>query len=673
LAAPPGRLGPGAFADPSHRRSAGPTNRGPGAAATGKEGHGIPMCGIVGYLNLDRGQAAEADLIKAMCDTIVHRGPNDMGLHVDGEAGIGMRRLSIIDVSTGHQPIANEDGTVWIVFNGEIYNHRELRERLEGCGHRFRTSSDTEAILHLYEEDGCDCVQSLRGMFAFAIWDSRDRSLLVARDRLGIKPLFYAQTGARFAFASEIKALLALPGLDRTLDWNGFDAFFAYTYIPAPLTIYRSIRQLEAGHYLQVADGKTTVTKYWDLDFADKLRGSEQSIADGFLEVMEQATTMRLMSEVPLGSFLSGGVDSGLVVSLMSAPDRDAVKTFTIGFGGNTGSFLDERPFARQIAERYDCDHREIEVIPRIEEAMDAAVAAFDEPFADDSIIPTFHICEEAKRHVTVVLTGLGGDENFAGYERYLGLHLSQVYSRLPGPVRRGLIGPLARALPESAGGGNRVDHLKRFVAGDALPAARRYQSYLRVLDPGQRRRLYSPEVAGQVDFEYVESLGWRYFEQLPEGDIIDRALYQDLKMYLPDDILALSDRVGMHHSLELRVPFIDHKVVEYCARIPSSLKIRSGDKKYLLKGAARRYLPDAVIDHRKQGFSSPMAIWLRSDLRASVERLLGAAELERRGFFSPAEVGGLVAAHDARRRLNHKTIFSLMMFNKWVEAAGQG
>jgi asparagine synthase (glutamine-hydrolysing) len=626
------------------------------------------MCGIAGYINLDPGQPASAADVEAMCQTIVHRGPNDMGLHVGGPAGIGMRRLSIIDVASGHQPISNEDGTVWIVFNGEIYNHNQLRPQLKARGHVFRTSSDTETILHLYEDHGADCVHHLRGMFAFAIWDSRDGSLLLARDRLGIKPLFYARTGTRIAFASEMKALLALPDVRRDIDWNAFDAFFAYTYIPAPLTIHQGIRKLEAGRTMRIRGGEARIDRYWDLDFSRKLRSRESEIVDGFLDVMSEATTMRLMSEVPLGAFLSGGVDSGLVVGMMSGPEREAVKSFTIGFGGTVGDFIDERPYAHMISERYGCDHRDIQVVPRIEVAIDAAVAAFDEPFADDSLIPTFHICEEARKHVTVILTGLGGDENFGGYERHLGFTLSEHYGRLPGALRRGLVAPMVGWLPESRGGGNRVDHLKRFVRGDAQAPAARYQSYLQVLPAEARRRLYTPEIAARIDFDMVDGLGRRHFEALDGVEPLDRVLYQDLMMYLPDDILALSDRVGMHHSLELRVPFIDHKVVEYCATIPSALKIKGLEKKHLLKVAARRYLPEPVISHRKQGFSSPMAAWLRGDLRGSVDRLLAADVLRQHGVFAPAEVARLIDEHQSRRRLNHKTIFSLLMYNRWAE-----
>lgn len=627
------------------------------------------MCGIVGYLNLDGERPAEAGRISAMCDTIVHRGPNDQGVMTDGPVGLGMRRLAIIDVASGRQPISNEDDTIHIVFNGEIFNHEGLRDRLVAAGHVFRTHSDTETILHLYEEDGDECVQHLRGMFAFAIWDAPRRRLLVARDRLGVKPLFYSLDGGRLAFASEMKALLALPGIDRELDWNAFDAFFAYNYIPAPLTIHRGIRKLEPGHRLIVENGKVRFEQYWDVRFDDKLKGDATELAEAFLELMGEATAIRLMSEVPLGSFLSGGIDSGVVVALMSRAATTPVNTFTIGFGGETGDFLDERPYARQIAERYGTAHRELEVVPQIETAIDAAVAAFDEPFADDGLIPTYHICEEAKRHVTVVLTGLGGDEDFAGYERYLGFQLHRKYQALPGLLRRGVIAPLVGGLREPRGGGNRINHLKRFVAAGDLPPAHVYQSYIRALTPEQRRRLYAPAIAAKVDFEYVESLGRVHFEKLDGGDWLDRALYQDLKMYLPDDILALSDRVGMHHSLELRVPFIDHKVVEFCARLPQQVKIRGAEKKYLLKLAARQLLPDSVISHRKQGFCAPLSAWLHQDLRPVVGRILDPSRLAGEGFFDPKAVGALVEDHHARRSLNDKAIFSLLMFGKWLAA----
>jgi asparagine synthase (glutamine-hydrolysing) len=630
------------------------------------------MCGIVGILDLNSNRTVAPGLVEAMCDSIAHRGPNDSGVHTDGPLGLGMRRLSIIDVASGHQPMTNDDQSLWIVFNGEIYNHNELRADLVKRGHRFRTQSDTEVILRLFEEKGPEAVELLNGMFAFAIWDAKQRTLFIARDRLGIKPLFWAEIDGYVVFASEMKALLTLPFVPREIDWNGLDAFFTYTYIPAPLTIYKSIAKLKPGHTLSIRRGRVTVAKYWDVSFADKFTGSESQILEGFNDVISEAVSLRMMSEVPLGAFLSGGIDSGLIVAMMSEASANPVNTFTIGFGGETGNFLDEKPYAREIAERYRCNHREIEVMPRIEEALDATIGCFDEPFADDSVIPTFHICEEAAKEVVVVLSGLGGDENFAGYERYLGFWYSRFYQKIPRLMQDKVLYPLIMNLKEEKGGHYRINHMKRFVRAGRLAPAQRYQSYLQVYSQEQRRALYAPDIAAKVDFDYVDFLGREYFEDLDEGDFLDRALYQDLKTYLPDDILALSDRMGMHHSLELRVPFVDHKVVEYCARIPSRMKIKGTSKKHMLKTAARSKLSDAIIDHRKQGFCAPMASWLRGDLRPVVEKYLNAEALAKGGFFQPSHVQGLVADHMNLNQLNDKSLFSLLVFQKWLAAGGR-
>jgi len=608
-----------------------------------------------------------------MTDVIARRGPDDEGHFTDGEVGLGMRRLSIIDVAGGHQPIANEDETLWIVFNGEIFNHEPLQQALKQRGHRFRTRSDTETILHLFEEEGPACLRHFRGMFALAIWNTRTRSLFIARDRLGIKPLHYAFDGRTLVFGSEIKAVLQHPSVSRAIDWTGLDAFFTYGYIPAPWTAYRDVRKLAAGHYLIADEHGIRAEAYWDLAMQPKHRGSAADISAEFVERFKESVSMRMLSEVPLGAFLSGGVDSSLLVAMMSQAASQPINTFTIGFGGETGNFLDERPFAREVSSRWATNHREFEVLPQPAEAIDVALDAFDEPFADDSLIPTHHICAIARRHVTVVLTGLGGDEAFAGYERYLGFQLSQHASQFPWRLLLRAAAPLVMALPEESGGHYRVNHLKRFVAASSLEPPARWQRYHALFPADVRRSLYRPAIASQIDFERVDQAGRRYYEQCDAADPLDRALYQDIKMYLPDDILALTDRVGMWHSLELRVPYIDHTLLEFCARIPTDLKLRRGDKKYLLKQAARPFLPESVFTHRKQGFASPMAIWLRGGLRPFVESSLADATVNHDGVLLPTKVRELITAHHERRALNDKHVFAMLMFQQWWKRIAGG
>jgi asparagine synthase (glutamine-hydrolysing) len=580
---------------------------------------------------------------------------------------MGMRRLSIIDVAGGHQPITNEDGSLAIVYNGEVFNHEPLQAALKHRGHLFKTRSDTETILHLFEEEGPACLRHFRGMFALAIWNRRTRELFIARDRLGIKPLHYCHDGKRLLFGSEIKSLLADRRVSREIDWTAIDAFLTYGYIPAPWTAYKCIKKLLPGHYLIANDRGIRIEQYWDLDMEPKARGSAEDLEREFIERFRESVRMRLLSEVPLGAYLSGGVDSSLVVAMMAQESREAINTLTIGFGGDTGSFLDERPYAHEVAARYGTNHRELEVRPRVEEALDVAIQAFDEPFADDSVIPTHHICALARENVTVALTGLGGDENFAGYERYLGFHYSRIAESFPWRSLLHLAKPAIMSLKEQRGGHYRVNHLKRFVQGNGLPAPERWRSYLEVLSAAERQTLYTPEIKKEIDFEATERAGMQYYDRVNASDPLDRAMYQDIKMYLPDDILALTDRIGMWHSLELRVPFVDHTLVEFCARIPAGLKLQWGRKKHLLRNAARPFLPPSVINHRKQGFAAPLAIWLRGDLRPFVENVLAPAAVARFGVLTPAAVSASVRAHHERRRLNDKQIFSMLMLQLWL------
>ncbi|HEY5995653.1 MAG TPA: asparagine synthase (glutamine-hydrolyzing), partial [Candidatus Deferrimicrobiaceae bacterium] len=548
------------------------------------------MCGICGIYRFAGDERVSPGSLQAMCDTMVHRGPDDEGIRCLGNAGIGMRRLSIVGVADGRQPISNEDGSLQLVCNGEIYNYPELKAGLEARGHRFRTHSDAECIVHLYEEHGERCVEHLRGMFAFAVVDTKSGTLYLCRDRLGIKPLFYAAGRRALAFGSEIKAILALENVDRDMDYGALDTYFAYGYIPSPLTIFKGIRKLDAGHYLVCRGGTVRTTRYWDLRFAPDHGRSESYFVEKFREIFDETIRIHLLSEVPLGAFLSGGVDSSLVVSFMGTHVKEPVNAFTVAFQGDSGGYFDERRYAREVAARYACRYTEYEVRPSIGEIVDPIVSAFDEPFADDSVIPTYNICRLAKEDVTVVLTGLGGDELFAGYERYVGLKLTALFRRLIGAPGWGRLARLARRIPEQKGGGETVSRLKRLVEAQGGSLGASYVNNASSMPRPERALLYSEETRRRVDSSGCADPGTSHFDR-GSGDLLDKAFYHDIKTYLPDDLLALSDRVGMHHSLELRVPFVDHRLVEFAATIPSALKLRWLEKKYLLKKAAAPFV----------------------------------------------------------------------------------
>lgn len=627
------------------------------------------MCGICGVYNFGNRAPVSVRLLTSMNDTMYRRGPDEEGYFVNGPIGLAMRRLSIIDIEGGKQPVHNEDKSVWLVFNGEIFNFRELRSSLRRKGHGVLTNSDTEVIVHLYEEFGADLVHRLRGMFSFALWDAGRHTLLLARDRVGIKPLFYSVIGGEeIVFASEIKALRRHQGISARMDLQALDAFFTYGYIPHDLTIFEGIRKLLPGHLMEVSPSGPTARKYWDIHFRPDHGKTEEAFEEEFIGLFSEAVRMRLVSDVPLGAFLSGGVDSSLVVAGMARSMVDAPKTFTVGFGDACASHIDERPYARMLAGKYGCDHHEITVEPKIDEILDDTVLAFDEPFADDSVIPTSCICESARREVTVALTGLGGDELFCGYERYLGLRLSEFYDSVSGAVPAGLLARLVASLPEQKNGGYFVNHAKRFFSASSLPLPRRYLGYVSALTGEERKQLFSPDVRRLIDFDATEDRMTALYTGDNASTPLDRAVYQDIKTYLPEDILALTDRVGMFHSLELRMPFTDHVLMEFCATIPAELKIRRLKKKYLLRKAASRFVPAGILSHRKQGFSSPIARWLKDDLRPLCDRLLSEDAVGQQGIFDRTFVRRAIEEHMTRKRLNDKLLFSLIMFQKWSE-----
>lgn len=624
------------------------------------------MCGITGFLDPD-GVLTEQDL-RRMNASITRRGPDGEGYFVEGGIGLAMRRLAIIDISGGWQPVYNEDRSIVVVFNGEIYNYRELREELLAAGHTFRTHGDSETIAHLYEVHGEAFTSRLRGMFAIALWDRKLGKLVLARDRLGIKPLYVAKVGRGIVFGSEIKTLLASGRVGTELDWSAVDQYFTYTFIPAPLSIYRDIRKFPAGsqasHYL---DGRSSSHSYWSLPPHRIAAASDLEIEHAVEDALLGAVKSHMVSDVPVGAFLSGGIDSSLIVAMMTRFSSTPVKTFTVGFNAAGGGFLDERGYAREVAARYGLEHHEIEVNPDARGILPEIISAFDEPFADDSVIPSYYVSQAAAREVKVAMTGLGGDELFGGYRRHLGMNLGRFYRRLPGPLRRSIFEPLVNQLPETSRWGDIADHLKRFMrAGDA-DASRQYQDYLSTQAWAKRRSLYLPHVQSEMDAQATEAVATDIFRGADTESELEKALRTDLALYLPDDILTLTDRLSMWHSLELRVPFLDHGFVEICSRLAPRHKVAGLTQKKILRSIARRWVPASILNHRKQGFEAPMGSWLRGPLLPLLDELASDSNLRSLGIFDGAEVRRLRDEHVSGKRKNSKLLFSMLVFMQWA------
>ena len=622
------------------------------------------MCGICGFVS---SSGWPQSTLQAMNDVIFRRGPDGEGTLHTGPVGLAMRRLAIIDVAGGSQPVYNEDHSVAVVFNGEIYNFKALRERLRARGHTFRTNSDTEVIVHLYEEHGADLVRELQGMFTFALWDAQRETLLLARDRLGIKPLFIAQLPSGILFGSEIKSLLATGLVPQDLDWQALDAYLTYTFIPAPRTIYQAIRKVLPGTTITIGPrGDLKTRSYWDIPDPEPAVLPEREWVTRVESGLKQAVESHLVSDVPVGAFLSGGVDSGLMVAMMAAATERPVETFTVGFADAGSGFIDERVYARMIAQRYRLNHHEISVEPHVADIIEDIVSAFDEPFADDSVIPSYYVSQVAAGFVKVALTGLGGDELFGGYRRHLGVRVGDAYARVPRWLREGIVDRAIRRLPEPKTSSDLVDHLKRFSRASSALASRRYQDSMSTLPPGERARLYSREAAAHIDAAASGAVFSDAFQGFRNGGSLERALKTDLRFYLPDDILTLTDRLSMWHSLELRVPYLDHRFVEEVMTMPANLKIRGLRQKHLLKQVAARWLPAPVINHRKQGFEAPMGRWLRGPLRTLLQETLSPQAVGAGGIFNPGEVERLKHEHLTGVRKHSKLLFSLLMFQLW-------
>ncbi len=627
------------------------------------------MCGIAGVVDT-RGLPVEEKLVRRLSEVLRHRGPDDEGYHIDGPVALGQRRLAILDLPGGRQPMSNEDGTVWITFNGEIYNFRELRARLENLGHRFATRSDTETIVHAYEQYGAECVKELRGMFAFALWDHPRQILLLARDRVGKKPLFYAEVGSQWVFASELQALLRHPGLAREVDVAALDDYLTYGYVPAPKTILRGVYKLPPAHYLTLRtrggrDPEIRVERYWRLAYEPKLRLSEGEAADGLLEVLKDAVRLRMIADVPLGALLSGGIDSSIVVALMSQLSDRPVKTFSVGFDEQE---FNELPHARRVAEHCGTEHHELIVRPNALEVLPTLVRHYGEPYADSSAIPSYYVAKLTRQHVKVALNGDGGDECLAGYERYAGGLAADRYGRIPAVVRRLAIEPLGRLLPASGSRRSRLTQARRFLEVAGQPAPERYLHWIGYVPSTEKAALYSSDFQRQLDGHRAESWLSEMWERLSATGLgpLDRMLALDVESYLPYDLLVKMDIATMANSLEARSPFLDHHVMEFCARLPANYKVRGMRLKHLLKRVGAGLLPPETLTRRKMGFGVPVGRWMRGELRSWMEDLLLSPRALKRGYFEADALRQLMWGHVDGREDHSFKLWALLWLELW-------
>jgi asparagine synthase (glutamine-hydrolysing) len=619
------------------------------------------MCGIVGQLRA-AGHPVDPALLARMCAALAHRGPDSRGIHCDRRVGLGIQRLRVIDLDTGDQPIFNEDRSVVVVLNGEIYNYRELRADLLRRGHRFATQGDTETIVHLYEEHGVDCVRHLHGMFAFALWDERRQLLLLARDRVGKKPLLYSLRDGTVTWASEMAALLQDDEIPRDVDPAALDAYLTLGYVPAPRAPLTAVRKLPPAHILVMRDGHAAVERYWSLDYRSKVDEPIEELCERIRSELIEATRRRLIADVPLGAFLSGGIDSSAVVAAMAQLCTEPVRTFSIGFDHEA---YDELPYARRIAQRFGTIHEEFQVRADAVAVTPRIVRHYGEPFADSSAIPCFYLAELTRRHVTVALNGDGGDEAFAGYQRYVANALAQRFDRLPAGLRR-LAAALGDRLPEDGEESSTVNRLRRLAGNLAVDPASRYARYVSWFDTNQRRGLYSPEFAAAVgDADGSREITSRWASSSGSA-VVDRMLEVDSTTFLVDDLIAKIDIATMAHALEARSPFLDHRMMELAASIPAELKVRGGQKKWILRQALAPWLPDDILNRGKQGFSVPLSSWLRTDLQGWAREILLDDATRGRGYFDSDAVVRLLDRQAAGVDGDAKRIYALLMLELW-------
>ena len=618
------------------------------------------MCGIAGIIYAAPDRQIEDQLLKKMCDVIHHRGPDEWGMWQYGPIGIGMKRLRIIDLAGGKQPIENATGTTRIVFNGEIYNYKNLRKELIERGYIFKTKSDTETILHLYEEFGTECVNYLRGMFVFAIWDDKNKRLFIARDRFGKKPLHYYHDSRKFVFGSEIKSILQHPDIAREVNRPAIVNYFAYGYVPDPETMFKGIEKLPPGCHLTWQKGKIDVIQYWNINIdPEKSSKSDTFYIDNIDKLIREAVKIRLISDVPLGAFLSGGIDSSLVVAMMANQMNEPVKTFSIGFNDEK---YNELPFARMVAKKYKTDHHEEVVEPNAEEILNELLNVFDEPFADSSAIPTYYVSRLARRHVTVALSGDGGDEIFAGYDRYLDSAITDYTDRIPNAVRSIVFGRLSNMLPEGLKGVKTLRYL----------SAEKDSRYLQKMtnEVSHRfSRVYSPDLISESGGGDPSRVLRQILLEIQHLDDISKRQYIDIKSYLCGDILTKVDRASMLVSLETRAPLLDHKLAEFAATLPVHLKIRKRVKKYVLKRLAHKYLPQELINRPKMGFAIPIDKWINDEWRKMSDELVIGTRALKRDNFNPEYLNWIMGEHRSGRRNHSNTIWSLMVLEMWYRS----
>lgn len=621
------------------------------------------MCGICGIVRGDSAKPVDRATIEAMTRLMVHRGPDGEGYHVDGPVGLGHRRLSIIDTEGGAQPMTNEDRTLWLVFNGEIYNFQELEDDLKARGHTFATRCDTEVILHLYEEYGTDCLSRMRGMFSFALWDGRERQLFCARDRLGVKPFFYSIVNGDFVFASTPASILQCPGFDRAVDLRALDLYLTYQYVPSPLSIFNDMKKLSPAHYLLFKEGRLSIVRYWEVNPSETSRLGYDESRERLRELLTEATRLRLISDVPLGAFLSGGIDSSVVVALMSGLSDHPVKTFSIGFEDQS---YNELPYAREIARRYSTDHHEFIVRPSAIDLLPKLVWHYGEPFADSSALPTYHVAEMSRRHVTVALNGDAGDELFAGYPRYLAYKLAGRIARVP--FMKGQAQFWKRFL-RSSRRGSFLGRVRRFMPSIIHEGPDRYLIYMVFFDNEEKEQLYLPEMRRLSRRHDAKGFLDRIYKSCRSDDDVARLLFTDIHSYLPDDLLVKVDIATMANSLEGRSPFLDHHLVEFAAALPTEWKLRGRKSKYILKDACADLLPPRILHRGKMGFGVPISGWFRGELKGYLRDVLLDPVSLSRGYFDPARVRALVDAHQKGITDHAPRLWALLVLELWHRA----